>query len=159
MSERYLWHVTLTSGDRRRSPRSEVAAETIRILRPLLDLALRGEHAPVPGQPGYTMTGGSTGRCAMVTLWRILPDTTGERVPVLHVGIAGHSRCGAALWRSLHELAGARLPVATNPDRQPVTPWCADLLDIGLAMDPQVTGWTGDWSRCIAWTYLMMTEE
>jgi hypothetical protein len=156
MRDRFLQHITLTSGDRRRSPRSEVSDETIAVLRPLLDRALRGEHVPVPGQPGYTMTGGSTGRCAMITLWRVMSDSTGRRIPCLHIGIADHSRCGAALWCKLHDLAGDRLPVATDPDRQPVTPWCGDLLDIGLALDPQISGWTGDFSRCVAWTFLSM---
>lgn len=157
--ERFLMHVTLTSGDLRRSPLSEVSPDTIAILGPLIEQALCGQHALIPGQPSYTMTGGASSRCAMITLWRIVPDTTGERIPVLHVGIAGHSRCGAALWRRMHELAGTRLPIVASPDHQPVTPWCADLLDIGIALDPQITGWTGDWSRCVAWTYLTMIAE
>lgn len=122
-------------GHVRQSPRSEVGPEAIEVLRPLLDQALRGEHAPIPGQPGYTMTGGVHGRCCVVTLWRVIPDTTGERMPVLHVGIGAHSRCAAHVWRALHDMAGERLPVRTDRERPHVTPWVADLLDMGSTLD------------------------
>lgn len=153
--ERYLAHVTLTTGDIRQSPRSEVGEGVTILLRPLLNQALQGKHAAVSGQPGYTITGGVHGRCCMVTLWRL--SAAGPRMPVLHIGIAGHSRCGAELWRTLHEMAGDRLTVVTNPAKPPVTPWCADLLDIGISLEAAT--WTGDFSRCVAWTWIEMRGE
>lgn len=157
MPARYIHHVTLGTGDVRRSPRSDVADGVVAALRPLLDRALAGEHAPVPGQPGYTMTGGVHGRCCMVTVWRVVPDTVGpERVPVLSVGVGAHSRCGAYLWRAMHERAD--LTYATDPARCPPEPWCADRLDVGAAVYREALGWTGDLARCIAWAWIEMRE-
>lgn len=155
MTPRYLTHVTLTSGHERISPRSEVGDDLVAALQPVLRRALAGDHAPVPGQPGYTMTGGVHGRCCMVTLWGVVRDTVGpERVPVMHVGVAAHSRCGAHLWRRLHERED--LPTSTDPERCPPEPWCADLLDVGAGLLPAALEWTGDWSRCVAWAWLEM---
>lgn len=152
MSAPYLHHVTLQTGHTRRSPRSEVADGVVAQLRPLLELALTGEHAPL-WTPGYTITGTRHGPCATVTLWA--QHTEGgppEPVPVVTIGIAGHSRCGAHLWRALHERGDGAY--ATDPERVPPEPWVADRLEAGMALHPDAAEWTGDYSRCVGWTFL-----
>lgn len=153
MRERHVLHVTLQTGHTRKSPRSEVADEVVEMLRPLLERALRGERVPIPGQPGYTMTGGAQGRCCMVTVSGQVRDTARpEPVPVVSIGVAAHSRCGAYLWRLLHERADLRY--ATDPGRVPPEPWVADRIDVGAALLPEAMHWTGDLSRCLAWTWI-----
>jgi len=150
---RDLLHVTLKTGHERISPRSEVGAGVIETLAPLLARAIDGEHVGLRQVPGYTWTAADAGRCCTFTLWA--QHTEGGRpepVPVLTVGIADHSRCGATLWRLLHERSDPRY--ATDPSRQPPTPWCADRIEIGMALYPETAEWSGDWSRCVAHTWL-----
>lgn len=162
MRERYLYHVTLTSGRVQQSPRSEVGDDVIAMLRPLLTRALRGEDVPVPHMPGYTVRGGVHGRCCLVTLFRAEAETRGEdgrplQPPVLSIGVAPHSRCGAYLWRAMHQpLVPQAPPLATDPDAVPAEPWCADLIEIGAVLHPLDLSWTGDFSRCVAWTWIEM---
>lgn len=157
--ERYIEHVTLTTGHTRRSPRSEVSDEVVAMLRPLLDRALRGEHVAIPGAvPACTMTGGVHGRCCAVTVWSQDPVSGGtarpQPVPIATVGVAEHSRCGAYLWRHLHETAQPPQQLATRPDQVPPEPWCAARLEVGAALVPEAMEWLGDLERCIAWTWL-----
>lgn len=147
----YLHHVTLQTADSRISPRHEVRDDVVRMLTPLLARALAGEHVPVPGQAGYTMLGADAGPCATVTVYANESDTAEPAyTPLLTVGIAGHSRCGSGLWRALHDREG----LATDPDSPPPAPWVADRLEVGAIQYASALEWTGDLSRCLAWTYL-----
>lgn len=160
LDDRYVLHVTLTTGHRRRSLRSEVRDEVLAVLRPLLERALAGEYVAVPGVgTGYTMRGARYGRCCTVTVYAPQGETARPQpVPVLTIGVAGHSRCGARLWRSLHESA-AIVPTVTSPDQTPPEPWVADRLEIGAVQHLEAMHWTGDWSRCMAWTWLEMLDD
>lgn len=148
MSERYLHHVTLTSGHVRHSPRSEVRDDVLTLLAPLLDRALSGEPVPVPGVTGgYTITGGAEGRCCTLTVW------APGRVPVVTIGVATHSRCGAGLWRLLHDHA-VGMPVATTRDQVPPEPWYAARLEVGALQHRDAAAWCGDFERCLAWCWI-----
>lgn len=109
------------------------------------------------------MTGGVHGRCCAVTIWTVQELSGGsaepERVPVVTVGIAGHSRCAAHLWRSLHEDAPEGSQVATTVDDRPPTPWVAARLDIGAALVPaSELYWIADLERCLGWAWLEMRQ-
>lgn len=157
---RYVHHVTLTTGDVRYSPRDEVRDDIVAGLRPLIGRALTGKHTPVPTPDGagFTLTGGVLRDCCAITLWAPDPsmDATPSHVPVLTVGVAPHGRCGARLWRMLHE--GATTLVRTSPDERPPAPWCADRIEVGAALYPDAMHWTGDLSRCLAWAWIEMRE-
>lgn len=150
MTERWLHHVTLATGHVTRSPRSGVWDETIAALTPLLTRALRGEHVAIPHLPGYTITGGVHGRCCAITL-----AAQGGEIPILTVGIAPHNRCGAHLWRHLHDRAAEwRIPAATDRETVPSAPWCLDVLLHGAALYQDAMEWTGDFARSVAWTWI-----
>ena len=157
MSARYIQYVTLSTGHARRTARSEVSDHVVAQMRPLLVRALAGEYAPLPGiARGYTMRGARYGRCCTVTLYAPASESARPRlVPMLTIGVAEHSRCGARLWRYLHETATGLVPV-TSPDRTPPEPWVADRIEIGAALHVDAMHWTGDWSHCVAWTWLEM---
>lgn len=155
--ERHILHITLGSGHTIKSPRSGVLDETIEILRPLLIRALKGDRVGVPRQPGFSMTGGVHGRCCMITVSAQVEETASPRpIPVLSIGVAGNSRCGAHLWRTMHERPD--LSYATDPERVPPAPWCADRIDLGSVKVMDAMAWTGDLSRCLAWTWLELRE-
>lgn len=148
-------HITLQTGDERISPRSEVVDDVLQVLRPLIVRALRGEVVAIPGQVGYSMTGGVHGRCCMITISGQMSETARPQpVPILSVGIAADDRCAGELWRVLHSRDDLKL--VTDPAEVPPAPWVADRLDVGAATFPTALYWTGDLSRCLAWTWLSM---
>lgn len=156
---RYIYHVTMTTGHVRYSPRCEVSDATIERLGPMIDRALTGEHValPTPSGPGWTLTGGvDTDRpldrqCCALTLWA--PPVGADPVPVLTVGIAVRSRCGVRLWRHLHRSFGAGR-LATDAESPPPAPWCADRLEAGALLYPDAMEWTGDLARSLAWAWV-----
>lgn len=148
----HIRHVTLTTASTRDSLPGEAGADARRALRPVIEQALTGRPAAVPGIEGYTIAGGDGGRCIALTVYGPPPD----QLQVLTVAVALHSRCGSPLWRRLHSLGD---PVATDPEAVPPEPWVADLLHAGALASPQALEWTGDLSRCLAWTYWEMRQD
>ena len=73
---------------------------------------------------------------------------------LISMGIAGRARCGAEIWRTLHQVAA--LPCVTSPDHQPRAPWCGIVLEPALSRHPKAAKWLGDFERCLAWAWLEM---
>jgi len=143
-SERYLWHVTLSTGHTRKSFRHEVADDVIEVCRGLLARALRGP-TPIPGMP-VVMTAESSRR-------RLIVRVTSDGEPVVTFGVARHSTAGATLWRLLTETSV--LPVHAMAQRCPPEPWCAARLEPGIdRLDRETITALGDFERCIAWAWL-----
>jgi hypothetical protein len=152
---RYIKHITLDTGHTRRSPRDEVDDQAVAALQDGITLMLSGGRPQIPGMDGYAMTGTAQGRCLIATAWG--PSGT----PLVTIGVATRSLCGAPLWRILHDPAGriaAQTPLASNGQRCPEEPWCAARLEIGLAVDHDAAHWLGDWERCLAWAWLSRLE-
>lgn len=143
-----LYHVTLNTGHLRWSPRAEVQGETIDILTPILRAAMT---APGEAVPIVSPSGADFGESLVVegqgARWILM------RIGLsIAVGVAAHSRAGAALWRRLHRWP---LPLATSIDDVPPEPWCAARIDT-YELDPERMGIYGDLERCLAWTWLDM---
>lgn len=156
-AERYLNHVTLTTGDTRRSYRHEVSDEAIGLCRDLLDDALDQPqiHTVIPRTNGCTMTATAHGRALIVTVWTPpveLRDSAPTRAPLVTFGVALDSKRGAKLWRLLHERYESQL--ATHIDECPAEPWVAARIEVGAAIMPEAMDWIGDFERCVAWAFL-----
>ena len=149
---RYLHHVTLTTGHTRRTWRHEIEPDLMPTLIALVRAACEPGGAPIPGvEPPCRLLIDDRGRCARATVATI--DTED---PIITFGIATHSRCGARLWRELHETV---MPVQTVADEWPVEPWCAVRLDPGatLYMPPHpLLPVLADLERCVAWAWMEM---
>jgi hypothetical protein len=149
---RYIHHVTLTTGDTRRSYRSEVADVAIAALHDMLARALEtDDRVSIPGREHYGLFARAEGRCMMGQVWS--PEPRSMALVVL--GVAGISRCGIRLWRLLHETT---LPLATSPEKQPQAPWVAARLEYGAPHDLPAMEWLGDFERCLAWAWLQRVE-
>lgn len=150
---RYLQHITLTTGDTRQSWRHEVADDLMPMLTALIESAREDGRALLPGlQPQCWLRIEDTSKCAIVNI------DTADRVPLVTMAIATHSRCGAKLWRLLHETA--RIPAATDALRTPPEPWIAARLEPGIAtLTPDATMALGDLERCIAWAWIESRER
>ena len=142
----YIYHVTLQTGHSRQSWRNEIDPEALRATADLLARAL--QHGPVelPVKPaGYTMRATAEGRCMLAT---VLHD---EDAPIVTLGVATTSRCGAGLWRALVTTGDQSLGNIAQP---PGAPWCAVRLEVGLQLMSDAVGWLGDFERCVAWAWL-----
>lgn len=151
MSDRYIDHVTLTTGHSRRSPRREVSAEAVALCQDLIARFATGkvsEPVPIPGPLGYSVSGRAGGKCMVATVWADGPPSE----LVVTIGVAEHERCGAAIWRTLHDVA--HLPTMTSRDEQPRAPWCGVLLEPAIAAHVEAMEWMGDFERCLAWAWL-----
>jgi len=153
-----LQHVTIQTGDIRESPRSEVSAEAVALLRvgflPSLMVPVGQRCGPavdVPGFAGYQLR-----------RWRVFGTgasrftlSAGEVLaPILSVGIGWGDPGAARLWR---DLAGKQWP------GEPARPWVADRIEPGiLALDDDAAGdvalWSADMARCLAWSVLPDSE-
>jgi len=154
----YIHHVTTTTGHVRRSYRDEVDADLMPRLRELLDAALAGEaDLPVPDpdrSASYRLRATGQGRCMVATTYVVYGAPRSKsrmRVPLVTFCVAGHSRCGAALWRQLHQ--GPTAPPC------PPEPWCAAQLLDSIAIAPAAAHWIADLERCIAWAWLDRLEQ
>lgn len=154
----YLHHVTLTTGHSRRSYEAEVGEPAIAACSASLAvcLAAAGARSKLAADLDdemlrYDLTAAAQGRCLVATVWL-------GSAPLCTIGVAGHGRCGAQLWRSMHERSSGTV-LATRADAPPQAPWCGARLDAGIALDPGAVDWLGDYERCLAWAWLRMLES
>ena len=149
LSEPFLYHLTLNTGHLRRSPRHEVGEAVIRALAPMVAEAVAHPGAPVPmpgefSMPGVTITlDQGAAACALVTLAR-----DGKRLA--SIGIAGRSRCAAAVWSALVDRYDGAPPAAMPQS----APWVSVVLHAQALLEADGPGWIGDFERCLAWAWL-----
>jgi hypothetical protein len=102
-----------------------VGPSITRILRPVLLSALAGEHVPVPGRVGYTLSGGGIDDACMVTVWAEGGEGAGhDPVPVLSLGILATDTHAQKIWMDLIRMSIYVIP-EIDPSTPPATPWCA----------------------------------
>lgn len=145
----FIRHITLTSGHSRDSQPGEMPRSVRAALAPLIERMAAGEVAeaiPVPGMPGYSITGRASKHCLVAVVWRDRPARA-----LASIGVAARSRCGAPIWRALH--TWGEVPVVTDPAQCPAAPWVAVALDT-LDPDEPALGWLGDFERCLAWAFV-----
>ena len=180
MRPSYIRHVTLNSGHRRDSRRSEISARAIEACSDLIARLRSDGIARLPHPDGYMIAGiagartrpeqifadslaaagvqAPIGRCLTTIVTRCDSQMQPMGRPLVMIAVAGHSRCGAAVWGNLSAMA-AHLGLPTQASRvQPPAPWCAALLLPGIADDPQAAEWLGDFERCLAWSWVLATH-
>lgn len=147
---KFLHHVTLTTGHTRRSYRDEVSDQAVAACLALIDKITSGEvseSVKIPGVGEYYLSGRASSKCLVATVWSGAPS-----IVIATIGVAAHSRCGAALWREMH--AWGETPVVTDPAQCPPEPWVAAAIDAGITQHMEAAHWLGDFERCLAWAWL-----
>jgi hypothetical protein len=144
----FIEHVTLNSGHSLRQSRSGVSDAAVAALSETLDGLLQGAVMPVPGNPDYVLNGGHSGYDLWATIWR---GPWPSRAPILTTGTALKARSAPRLWRMLHDTA--TMPCVTGRGAVPPAPWQADRIEAGALDHPEAIVWTGDFARCLAWTW------
>lgn len=155
MRVQYLHHVTLTTGDTRRSYRHEVSEQAVTVCRALLETISAGEMSEpvkIPGVGDYYLSGRVSGKCMVATVTSGAPSLV-----IATIGVAAHSRCGATLWRELHKWG--EMPVVTDPAACPPEPWIAAALDAGITEHMEAAHWLGDFERCLGWAFIEWTNR
>jgi hypothetical protein len=161
VTDRYFAHVTLTTSHVRRSYRSEVADEALDVVGRLLAEALDGRDPVIPGLVPRlcTLQVVGEGRCMSATVLSPYDEETGGLQPLVTIGVATHSRCGAALWRPLHQGEVVSLRDEASPPPCPPEPWCAARIEPALAFyGPETALALGDFERCLAWAWIARCE-
>lgn len=157
MADGTLEHVTLTTGHVRRSPRSEVGAGVLAVLRGEVLPALAvpegepcGAAVPVPGFGDWSLRRWRCGPGADLLTLHAGPDGPA----VLTVGV-GWGLDSAGLWSRLCGSAALPLGPGIEARREPARPWCAARTEPAmLALDgvaAAVSVWSADLARCLAW--------
>lgn len=156
-SPRYLEHLTLLTGDTRRSWREDVPDDVLDLLRPLLDRAIAtGGHVPLPDvvSPRCTITAvAARARALLVTVWGppAVYGVPASPTPLVTIGVAPTSLASAELWRRMAPGGGEeQLP---QPDA-PSVPWLAVKLHDTATLWPEALSWLGDFERCLAWAWV-----
>jgi hypothetical protein len=158
-----LYHVTLTSGHHRWSPRADVDDAVIAGLAPLV----AGAEAGVPqliARPGGTgwislrrLDPGAAGS-RHVAAWSLDDGDNPARPSLVTVALAMAARPGNGLWRTLHAQLGLTPPgFRTRADQPAPFPWLAAAVHLPLALHPDAKALAaelGDLERCIAWTWI-----
>ncbi|RUN77309.1 hypothetical protein [Sphingomonas sp. TF3] len=142
----YLNHLTLNTGDLRRSWLHEVDDAAIEHTRELVADAVAGggdTDMPVPGYRLHVEPFGSR-RAALCTVSR-------DDVPLVTIAVA--ARPSRALWGQMIALRHRIDPDAPALD-EPPAPWCAALLLPAAVTDHGAMAWLGDFERCAAWAWI-----
>lgn len=152
-ADRWIEHVTLTSGHSRRSLATEISPQALAVARSVIRHLPDDPAASIP-LPGplnrYRIGGPRHGKC--ITL-HICPADAPE--PVVSMAIAAHSICGSQAWRELHRYCDEwRLPYRTDPESCPSEPWVAALLDTAAPEHEEALPIIADFERCLAWAWL-----
>lgn len=144
-------HYTLSTGDSRISPRSEVADDVIAQLLPLLIERIHRVPGPMPWRIKVDIAGG-----AMVA------TVDDGRVPLVTFGAAADDASADQLWPLLErtylqigDAKGFRSADLAAPRRPDSTPWCAA---VPMFASPQDAMTLGDLERCYAWAFLELLE-
>jgi hypothetical protein len=152
---KYLHHVTLTTGDTRRSYRDEVSDDAIAWARSVWNIMTHpGKRLGLDPMPGYWIYGempnSKSLRCE-ITKGKPLEPT-----PIVTFGIAAHSRAGAKLWRDLIETATTPVVAIDCPPE----PWIAARIELGAAKaEEESMIMIGDLERVIGWHFLEMIAK
>jgi len=141
---RFIHHITVTTGHTRKSYRNEVGDDVVLVCADLIARAIKG-RVEIPGTNGYTISADTSRKRSLLCVVRA---PAGERIVTF--AIARHSQGGASLWRLLIETAS--LPVVALDC--PPEPWCAVRLEQGAMSHAHVLPIIADLERCIAWAWL-----
>jgi hypothetical protein len=145
MNATHLAHLTLVTGDLRMSPRSEVSAEALRALSPLVSAGM-GE---IPGMPGlYAEIRRGQGQASIT-----IGLANGQ---VALVAVLAWEPAGAQTsWGAILSLARDGAAIATVLRQPDHLPWLAVTMAMPSAtLSPEQLIMLGDLERCLAWAIL-----
>lgn len=142
----FINHVTIDTGNTRKSPRSEVTNDVVKLLKKWLSSS---KPIKMPGAPDGSFVN-QIPCCAGFTAL-ITPRGRSLIVSVLHhfrpcvtFAVAPDSTSGAKMWE-----------VLDGKQNPPQAPFCAVRFEVGMGLMPhEDLMWLGDFERSVAWAWL-----
>jgi hypothetical protein len=147
----YLNHITVSTGHTRRSPRAEVAGETIAVLQAWIKSAVAYiDPYPLPGPLGARVDGFAA-EVSVVdgALICVVCDGTPLRQDLVTIAVAPRSRHAVAAWSAITAIPGAQTGL-----QAPAAPFCAAALHDAYRRQFGGSAWIGDFERCLAWAWI-----
>lgn len=146
MRDKFVHHVTITTGHTRKSFRDEVDDDAVEFCRALIAQAINGARPVVPGTNRCWLSADTSRKRGLLCSVR---DPQTDK-PIVTFAIAPNSLSAAVLWRLLVETAST--PVV--PVDCPPAPYCAVRLEQAAMNHAPVLPVLADFERCIAWAWL-----
>jgi len=139
-----IWHVTMSTGHGKHTPRPELPDGGWQLLREHLTTSFCG-RAPIPKVKGYNLIASRAGSTLLATV------LAGDDEPLATFGVASHTFGAGQLWRLLHRegVGGYR----THPADIPAAPWCAVRFEEVTAEQIDVVPWLAGYQMMIAWAW------
>lgn len=158
-----ITHITLSTGHKRESLRSEVADSVLQALAPWLDVLVAKSgrvEFPFDGFRHFSASAVSFDGALVVTVFAPsgpldvgLLSGAVDGVPLVTFGVALNASHGSVLWDKL--LLYSELSVALS---MPASPWCGVVVHPSLSLFPDAARWLGDFERCVAWAWVVRND-
>ncbi|WP_448756891.1 lactate dehydrogenase [Aggregatibacter sp.] len=148
MAEKYIYHVTTTTGHVRKSPRSEISADTTALLRPWVEDMIKGELRGIMDTHYSCRCEQHSSKMIEFVISRLSDDF--KQTDLVRFIVCNHSRRKKVAWAWVGGVGDA-----------PEVPFCAAQL-LNDNVIPEDLGYIpvfGDFERCIAWTWLEMMQS
>lgn len=148
MKDKYIWHVTTSTGHSRKSPKSEVKYETIAILKTWISDMLKGELRGIFDTNYACRVGVKNNKMIEFVISRL--NDNFEHTDLVRFVVCSHSSRKRAAWGIVDGVGDA-----------PNVPFCAVNLITNnvIKQDLDHIGVFADFERCIAWAWLEMLED
>jgi len=151
-----IYHLTLTTGHARWSPRSEVDPAILAQMAEAVAECERDGQVEIPTPDGLAVLhriADSATPSRNVAVWALAPANEPSSRALVTFALAMKSRPGAGLWRTLHAMSWTP-PLVTDPATPPPEPWLAGMLHLPALLQPSALSWLGDIERCVAWAWI-----
>jgi hypothetical protein len=159
MSIEFLNHITLNTGDIRRTYSSEINPKIYFYVRGLFKKSLSAETEVFPG---YTIKSTASRIGYLITLFgdysnvgyplTMSSDFKGK-APILTIACSTNDP--GELWYMLHENISKGVELKTKATDQPPIPYIADRVEFeAVHFIDAIENWTGDFSLCMGWICL-----
>lgn len=145
MKEKYIYHVTINTGDIRKSPRSEVDQDIIDLMKKWIKNLEKGELQAVYEDKYAVRINQSSGKMIEFYIFRI--DDNFEQTDLIQMVVCKHSSKKEIAWSLFGE--NNSIPV-------PKVPFCGVKLiqeNIKINDFPHLS-LLADFERCLAWGWL-----
>lgn len=148
MAEKYIYHITTTTGHARKSPRSEISADTTALLRPWVEDMIKGESRSIADTYYSCRAGKHSGK--MIEF--IISRSSGEfkQTDLIRFVVCSHSRKKNVAWALVGGISNA-----------PEAPFCAVqiMMDNMTKEDMSYIPMFTDLECNIAWAWLEMMQN
>lgn len=146
----YINHYTLNTGNNRKSFSKEVDKNMYFTLKRMIDDAERHEFADV--MDGTVMNLTIEDSAYVITLFNNIE----EKIPLL---VTFGCRDGKDAAKTIKEANKIYKTIYNaEPKVAPITPFCLDILFPSVIFNPEISEWSGDFCRCMAWAILSPEE-